>query len=279
MASLAPDRPALRAQALEESAMRRTLLAVAALLLLAGPAAAYTIFLKDGGRVEAREKYRVQGNMVIITLPSGATTQLPLSSIDVPRTERSNASNFGDARVIEGPQARPTAPPAAGGPRLGDVAQPGRIAPPPPRATPTPPPAVVPEGDRSGNRTPAGNVDLLRTQRTPLGRIDVATALGTLLRNRGIESAAFYEGTQPGRVLIEFTTNSEGAVFQALAGSALAMVDFEAQQPGEVPALEIFMATDRRQRAGQFTLTPERARELVNKEVDPTAFFLRYVEF
>ena len=39
------------------------------------------------------------------------------------------------------------------------------------------------------------------------------------------------------------------------------------------------MATDRRTRAGQFLLTPERARELASKELDVTAFFIKYVEF
>jgi hypothetical protein len=266
--------------------MRRTLLAALllltpALLLTAGPAAAYTIFLKDGGRLEAREKYRVQGDKAIVIMPNGSRTELPLAAIDVARTERGNASNYGDARVVDNPAAaaKPTAPPQ--GPSLSDVAANRRLAPPPPRATPAAAAPAAAEAPRaaSTSRTTTGSVDFLRTGRTPLARVDVGTTLGELLRAKGVESAAFYEGSQPGRVLVELTTNSEGAVFQALAASSLAIVELEAQRPGAVEALELFMATDRRQRAGQFLLTPERARELTGKQLDVAAFFVKYVEF
>jgi len=71
----------------------------------------------------------------------------------------------------------------------------------------------------------------------------------------------------------------EGAVFQAIAGAAQAMLDFEAKQPRAIEGLELFIATDRRARAGQFLITPARAQELVSKQLDLTAFYLKYVEF
>ena len=92
--------------------MRRTLLAAAVLLLFAGQASAYTIFLKDGSRVQAREKYRVAGDKAIIVLPSGSMTELPLARIDVARTERGNATDYGSATVVDEPtvSAKPAAP-------------------------------------------------------------------------------------------------------------------------------------------------------------------------
>jgi hypothetical protein len=269
------------AAANEESAMRRTLLAVAVLMLFAGQASAYTIFLKDGSRLQAREKYRVTGDKAIIVLPSGSMTELPLARIDVERTERGNATDYGNATVVEGPtaSARPATPQA---PSLSDVASSRRLAPPPERASPPPSSAVTDAAARTaaGSRTAhGGSVDFLRMSRTPLTRVDVGTLLGQLLRARGLESAAFYEGTRPRRVLVEITTNSEGAVFQAIAATALALLDLEAQRPGAVEAIELFMATDRRARAGQFQMTPARARELASKQLDITSFFLRYVEF
>ena len=257
--------------------MRRTLLAAAVLLLIAGPAAAYTIFLKDGTRLNAREKYRVVGGNAIIILPSGSQTVLPLANIDVPLTERSNASDFGSATVLEQATARPQPTPTRG-PSLSDVAANRRLPGPAARpAAPAPAPAA-PE-PRQADRTVGGNPDLLRVPRTPLSRVRVGTQLGELLRSKGLEAAALYEGTQPDRVLIEVETNSEGAVFQALAATSLALLEFDRQQPGVIEAIELFMATDKRTRAGQFVLTPARARELATKQLDVAEFFIKYVEF
>lgn len=260
--------------------MRRTLLAAAVLLLLAGPAAAYTIFLKDGTRLQAREKYKVQGSNAVITLPNGAQTVLPLAQIDVPRTEQGNLSDFGNATIVE-PGATAPPPAAQQAPRLSDLAATRRLEAPPPRPTSPRGAAAMAEAPRasSADRTLAGHVDFLRTSRTPLARVDVGTQLGSLLRAKGLESAGLYEGSQPGRVLVEVVTNSEGAVFQALAASALALVELDAERPGAIPALELFMATDRRQRAGQFLLTPDRARELTSRKLDVSSFYVAYVEF
>jgi hypothetical protein len=264
--------------------MRRTLLAVLVLLLLAGPAAAYTIFLKDGSRLQAREKYKVQGANAHIILPNGNQTVLPLAQIDVPRTERGNASDYGDAMIVDAPTAAPQGSAPQEKPRLSDVAAGRRLAPPPPRPTAAPvaaAPAAVDPAARAGgsNRTESGAFDFLRAQRTPLSRMDLGNQLGTLLRAKGVESPGLYEGTEPGRVLVEVVANSEGAVFQTLAATSLALLELDSQRPGAIPELELFMATDRRQRAGQFLLTPDRARELTTKRLDVSSFFLKYVEF
>jgi hypothetical protein len=260
--------------------MRRTLLAAVLLLSIAGPAAAYTIFLKDGSTLDAREKYRVVGDTAHIVLPNGARTTLPMADIDVARTQRGNASDFGDARVMEGPAAGPTPTPPPQGPTLSDVAAMRRGAPvvpipqPQPQAQPQAPQRVV-----ATERTGTGDIDLMRLPRTPLVRVQVGTRLGELLRARGVERVGFYEGTAPGRVLIDLRTNSEGAVFQALSATAEALVALEETDPGAVSELELLMTTERRQRAGQFLLTPERARELTGKQLDVAAFFVKYVQF
>lgn len=260
--------------------MRRILLPALLLLLAAGPAAAYTIFLKDGSTLNAREKYRVVGDKAQIVLPSGARTVLPLADIDVPRTERGNASDFGNALIMEGPAAGPTPTPADQGPRLSDVAA-SRRAPGLPPARAAAGPAAAPQAARGSalERTGTGEVDLMRVQRTPLGRVAVGSRLAEVMRGKGIERVSLYEGTAPGRVLVDVTTSSEGAVFQALNAAAEALLAVEAQDPGAVSELELYMATERRQRAGQFLLTTERARELVGKQVDVATFFLKYVQF
>ena len=72
---------------------RRSLtLTVLLVLGLAIPAHAYTIYLKDGSTLIAKEKYRVEEGKAIITLQNGTQTFIDASEIDVARTERTNMS-------------------------------------------------------------------------------------------------------------------------------------------------------------------------------------------
>ncbi|HEV8628909.1 MAG TPA: hypothetical protein VGV61_01230 [Thermoanaerobaculia bacterium] len=267
--------------------MRRILPTVLALALLlaAAPLLAYTIFLKDGTRLEAREKYKVSGTTALIILPNGAHTTLPLAQIDVVRTQASNVSDYGDATILAPPSAAATPRPAEAAPGLAELAARRRtLPPPPPRASATVAPAAaaaagVEAAKGATAHTAAGFVDFLRLPRTPISHVEVASAVSDLLHVHGLETAAIYEGSQPRRLLVEVTTNSEGAVFQAINGAAHAMADLEAKRPGALEGLELFLATDRRQRAGQFFVTAARARELVGRQIDLTGFYLKYVEF
>ncbi len=92
--------------------MRRWKMILLPLLLiaLAAPLSAYTIYLKDGTRIVAKEKYRVdEDGKAIITLQNGTQTFIKSSEIDVERTLRSNREGYGTAllleegKVIEGP--------------------------------------------------------------------------------------------------------------------------------------------------------------------------------
>ncbi len=259
-----------------------------ALLVVAAPLLAYTIHLKDGSTLQARQKYKVQGDQAIITLPSGATTTLPLSQIDVARTDSSNASDFGSATVLRGPAATPTPASTQRPPSLGQLAAQRRLQPAPSQPSRSPSttapaaarPAAAPEPSRGGlTKTSAGYVDFMRAPRTPVSRVELATQVAEQLRSHGLDSVGIYEGTAPRRLLLEVSANSEGAVFQAIAAAAQTVLTLEAKQPGAVDGLELFLATDNRQRAGQFLITSERAQELVSKKLDLTAFYLKYVEF
>src|SRR5689334_24370846 len=82
------------------------LLAGAALaLLVALPAAAYTIFLKDGTRLTAKEKPAVQGDKLIFTTNIGVVQSVLVSDVDFKKTDAANKSNTGDAYVLEEHQA------------------------------------------------------------------------------------------------------------------------------------------------------------------------------
>ena len=259
----------------------------AVLLLAAGPVHAYVIYLKDGSSLEAREKYTVKGNTALIVLTNGSQTTLPVAQIDVARTQSGNASDFGSATVLRGPAPAPQPTSGPREPTLAELSAQRRNQSLPPKPPQRPENAPFPtsnaaaaEAPKGGvTRTPSGNIDFLRTPRTQAARMGLASTVGELLRSHGVHNVGIYEGSQPGRLLLEVVANSEGAVFQAIAGAAQSLLDLEAKQPRALDAVELFLATDRRQRAGQFLVTPERARELVSKQLDLTAFYLKYVEF
>jgi len=75
--------------------------------LLVAPALfadAYAVKLKDGSILFARVPYAVKGARAIITLENGTITQIPLSQVDEPGTERYNRENFGNAIAIPTPR-------------------------------------------------------------------------------------------------------------------------------------------------------------------------------
>ena len=72
---------------------------VLAATLLAAPLFAYTIFLKDGSTIIAKEVHRVEGDRVIITLPNGTETFIALEEVDLERTKAFNANNIDGASV------------------------------------------------------------------------------------------------------------------------------------------------------------------------------------
>ena len=258
----------------------RSLVLGLVLVLSTAPLAAYTIYLTDGSRLVAREAYRVEDDQAIITLPNGTRTSIALSEIDVPRTRRANQVDYGDAVVVDedGSVGRvPTAPPDEDEPSLTEIARRNRSL----RSSPDPEDPAEPEPTTEARlpRTPAGNVDLLRANRVPISSVEIGSLLSEVLRNQGVESASLYQGTRPNRIFIDFSTNSEAAVFRALEASARALLEAEQQRPGAVEALELFMATDQRQRAGQFLMTPDRARELIGRQIDLPGYYLKYVQF
>src|SRR5436305_5662476 len=69
-------------------------------VLWAGPLLAYTIYLKDGSSIQAKEKYKVVGERALITLPNGNQTFLALKQIDTARTDQANQTDYGSAVVI-----------------------------------------------------------------------------------------------------------------------------------------------------------------------------------
>lgn len=247
--------------------------ATAALLAAAG----YTIVLKDGSTILAKEKYRIEGNRAIIIQLNGTQTFVRADQIDVPRTEAANRNGYGSAVVIPGSPQDVGPPPVQveKDRTLSDLARSGASA----RDIPTtrrdkggPAPGQV-------TRTKAGYLDFSTLPRKPYTHADLTAEIQQFFRGQGIEEVEIYQGTQADRPLLEITTNSEGSVFKALSITANTLLHMRDSFPGKIPAFEVLLTTPSRERAGQFVLTPDMATDLVSKKIDVMAFFVKNVQF
>jgi hypothetical protein len=264
--------------------LRRSLLIVLALLWV-GPLFAYTIYLKDGSTIQAKEKYKIVGDRALITLLNGTQTFVATKQLDVARTDQANTNDYGSAVVIDDSRQAPVA-----------------ATPPPPKKTladliqskgsePRPLPQVRRDG-RTGappastaagtagvlQKTKAGYLDLSTVARKPFAEADVAAELQQFFRGQGVEEVEVFQGTQGDRLLVEVTTNSEGAVFKALAVTATALLHVRDRHP-RIAACELLLTTPGKDRAGQFVITPQMATDLVSRNVEVSAFFLNNVQF
>lgn len=259
--------------------MRRSILLLIALVLAGAPAFAYTIYLKDGSKLVAREKYLVDGDRAIITLPNGTRTSLALAEIDVPRSDQANKSNYGDAMVLEGgsvkelsrddiPQRQQT---------LGDLIARGeasaRALPETRRAAP-----ARPTTERARPAAPS-SVDFRRLPLTPWSQEELTQEIKRFFLAEGLDDVRIWAGTSPDRPLVEVITDSEASVFGALRAAAASLTEVHSTHASEVALLELLMVTSAGERAGQFVLTPQMAADLASDGVEVSAFFVHNVQF
>jgi hypothetical protein len=258
--------------------MRRFILVTLLATLCTGPALAYTIVLKDGSTIIARQKYQVEGKRAIITLQNGTRTFLALQEIDVERTDRLNENNYGSAVVLE---------------NSGEITQ-ERITPEPPkksitdvasasRSTLTRPPARR-QGSRANKgssslRTASGNLDLSKLPSSDFGDPEVTQLIRSHFASRNISNVQILKGSRSGRLLLAVNTNSEGEVFRSLALAATALELIQQQHAGSVSAIELLMTTSDGGQAGQFLLTPKNIRPLLDGDIEVPQFYVDHVQF
>lgn len=257
--------------------LRLLFAASVALALAAGPAAAYTIYLKDGSKIVTPEKYKVRGDKAILKLSSGTESMLPLSEIDVERTERSNTQNLGTAVVIEGGKAgdleRNTAP-SSGSATLQDLIKTRESN---PQAGGPTTIAETPNTRRAHESSPGSAEDVVG--RAPLRDVNLAEAIRRFLFGRGISSVEVLQGPTAKRPLLVFATGTEGQVFKALSASATTLLHVRETSPGAVDAFEIVCRSTDGGSAGRFTMMPPQAQELVAGRMDMPSYFVKYVQF
>ena len=246
-----------------ERLVRRTGIALAALVLLTSSLLAYVVKLKDGTLVFARAPYTVKGTQAIITLENGNVTQIAMDKVDVPGTIQYNKENFGNVVALDAPEEKPkqlpTAPPRSNNP-LGDlIKQRGTRM-----GLPTPGPAAPAPASATGAKSGEAAVD-------PVYQSTFTQVF------QGAEISQFRVVSARGRTRILVTADSEQAVFSTLSAAAKAMRDAFAR--GRSDSVEIVLTASSGEPAGTFDMSPAQAKLLVDKNLTVQEYFVKNVIF
>lgn len=255
-------------------------------IFAAGPLLAYTIVLKDGNTIQAREKHEVRNGKAYIVLTNGTETVLDANQIDVQKTERANqGGDLGGTGILidEGSSTQPPPPQTDRDRRrsLADMIRSGDAGPTnQPSTTRTRPPSPSRAAESAGvPRTSAGYVDLTALRRRPLENERLSTALRRHFVQKNIDPVTVYQGTSPSNPLVQVTATSEAAVLRAMVVGADALLQLQDRFADGLETLELLVVTPDGGRGGQFQMTPAMANELIGQQIGVDEFFLRYVLF
>ena len=250
---------------------KRSLVFALVLLLIAAPIAAYTIYLKDGSRLIAREKYTLDGDRALIVLQNGTQTFLAASEIDVPRTDAANRNNYGTAMVLQDGQFVETPAVPESDRQESSITDLATRSPGQPHE-----PVVRPVLTRP---TSGDYLDLLSAQRQPFRNLDLAAEIQKVFMAQGVAGVQFGQGTDADRVLLEITTDSEASVFRAIEVAADALLHVRTRTSAPVSAFEILLVTSSRSRGGQFLMTPQLASAVADGVIELPTFYVQNVQY
>jgi hypothetical protein len=255
--------------------MKKTPLVILAVILIhaALPLGAYTVYLKDGAKLIAKEPPEIRGEVAIITLQNGTQSSIAASEIDLDRTREANQNELGSALILEGGEFtdQPTSAEPEKEERLSDLISRNRTR-----------VAARRQAPNTGSAIQIGSaeqIDLLTWQRSPYRNLDIASEIQSVFRGQGVEQIRLYQGTSGDHVLIDLTTDSEAAVFRGLKVAATALVHLQGTFPGSVGAMELSLTTSSRTRAGQFVLDADAAAQLADGSIEPSTYYVQNVKF
>lgn len=252
--------------------MRKTILLTFALLLAATQMfASYIVVLKDGTRYRAKEKYKVTAGKALITLETGTTLQVDVNMIDAAKTDETNRSGLGDAKLIA-VGAAPTNQKPADEPSIASLTQ---------RR------ALQPIGTRPGQQKPADKTP------KPVAEVPGASATPTTPGSVGPDVlarfAAAYENvgifggnvvsTSGSSIKVELTTDNEDQVLRAISATSYVMARIPSNTGAKLDMVELFMATLKGGAAGRFQMSMADAEMIDKKQMTLQEYFVSKVLF
>lgn len=252
-------------------------------LLLAGPASAYIVILKNGSQITTQKKYEVQGDKVLLTLSNGTKASYRASDVDFAKTDEVNRyGTLNNSQIIDvKEEPKPVTVRPDDEKSFGDLISNRNLALPEAGRRPAASPAAAATAKPSsgGTSTAAGFVNMPALPRKPLADGELSGEIMTYLRGQGVDEIRIYQGSRSRRALVEIVASSEASVFKVMKDAANCLLQIEQRAPKKLEALELYLTADGKLPAGQFTLTPDLANQLASGRVEPSTFFVRYVEF
>jgi hypothetical protein len=258
---------------------RICLIALSGLLLCASMLTADVVVFKNGSQLSCKG-FTVVGDKVVLTLPNGNEVSYKTSDVDFSKTDELNKlGKQTNVRVLEGREARNLMENEQIG-RPSDEKRFNELISTRTLALPEPQTRNAGSSTTAGPiLTPAGFLNLASLPKRPFDDVQVGAELLSNLRSQGFEAVRVYQGSKSKRALAEIFVASEASVFKAMKDTANALIQIDQRFPKKVEAIELLLLGEGGVLAGQFTLTPELAGQLVSGRIEPNAFFVRFVEF
>lgn len=243
-------------------------LLVLVLFSAAAAQASFTVYMKDGSTVQAKEPYTIEGDTAIIILENGTRAALPFSEIDVERTQKNNEGSLSGAKILRDGRfvdldELPEAPPQRE--TLGTMINSGR-------ATAT---AASPDADALPTERPGPGQEAAHR---PYADQGLTQAIENAFAELQLDEIDVFQG-DGGAPLLQVVTETESAVFRGLRVAARVLMAVRAARPGEVPAFDLHFLTPQGQEAGSFRMTPEQAEALDSRHLEPSEYYVRNVRF
>jgi hypothetical protein len=249
------------------------LLAAAAAVLLASPALAYVIVLKDGSRIVAKEKPTIEGDKLIFVTKIGVTQSLPAKDFDSRKTDEVNKIIAGgDALILNTPEGEKTLSTMdTKRPTLSEYIkrhnETNLVL-----KDQTQAPAIKPSGARGADRPAVEKPSAGETALDP----STNDAFLRALEASGIRGPRL-TGVAHG-VRVQAVTDSEQQVFAAIGGVARGLKETRAAGK-PLDKAEIWLVTSNGQSAGRFEMGAEDADALLNGKVGAAKYFVANVIF
>jgi hypothetical protein len=245
-------------------------------LLLPATAWSYVIWLKDGSRIEARDKPTVQGNKWIFVVTSGNTQSILAAEVDEKKTEEYNKLGLGDSYLLQDDKGKVLKQaPSSYKPSLSEYIKAKNKS--ELKAV-----SVAPEpAEKSGKaEKPAKAQAVAAAPSAPAGGMTIDSIITDAFL-RACESAGVGRRTMTvsgGSMKLQAVADSEQQVFAAIGAAARGLKESRASgKPLE--KVELVLATASGENAGRFQISPDDAEALLTGKISAARFFVANVVF
>jgi len=230
-------------------------LAAALLAVLAVPARAYVLVLKDGSKVFGKAKYEVKRDFAVFTLESGNVAQIPLAKVDVPATEQYNKENVGNVLVLDRPDAKVLETPKTTSTDRQNLSR-----------------YIQQHDSQPKARSNAAKTAAPRPAVEEISDGQIIREAIRILEGAGVTQYKLQAGPK-----VVIVADQDDGVFKAINAAARLAQDLIAL--GKTASLEVEIVSSNGSDGGRFKMTAENVKELTDGQMTASEYFVNNVIF